>query len=126
MDDEYDFLELPTPATAYPSTSKHKIPYHQQQLQNPTPESNTGPGPIWSFLIPTASSLVTALVVVVALQLNTISLPSTKWVVDVDKCTCDCWDRAFKVPFDFDSFTPRNRLRRETMATEDISMSTSR
>ena len=127
LDDEYDILDLPTPATAHPSTSKHITPYRQRKLQIGIPESHTYPGPVWSFVFASTSFLVAALVVVFALQLNTLSLPSTKWVVDVDKCTCDCWDRAFKVPFDFDAPASHNPLRpRETMVTEDTSTSTSR
>src|ERR1700722_6665466 len=55
----------------------------------------TSPGaPLLQFIISTSAS---SLLVVLAMKLNVMFQSSPDWTVDVETCTCDCWDRKFKV-----------------------------
>src|SRR5438477_9880367 len=70
-DDEYDLLELPTTATTpTPTTSKSstfKSPFDRNRDDHRR----------WSFLTNVLATAIASLVVVVALQLNTLAQPST-------------------------------------------------
>jgi hypothetical protein len=49
------------------------------------------------FCLFVLSTSISSLVVILALNLNNLSQPSSDRIVDTENCTCDCWDRAFKV-----------------------------
>ena len=42
------------------------------------------------------ATLIAASVVVLAVYLNAAFQSTTDYKVDIDNCTCDCWDRKFK------------------------------
>jgi len=80
------------------------------------------------FCLFVLSTSISSLVVILALNLNNLSQPSSNRVVDTENCTCDCWDRAFKVreqSIGIRGFKLLNLLR-ATTSMEAISMYTSR
>ena len=48
------------------------------------------------IIVGAVGTLIAANVVVLAVYLNTIFQNTTNYKVNIDNCTCDCWDRKFK------------------------------
>ena len=51
---------------------------------------------ILRIIVGAVGTLIAASVVVLAVYLNTTFQNTTDYKVDIDNCTCDCWDRKFK------------------------------
>jgi hypothetical protein len=85
---ESDLDILPT------ATSPQGSQHHRTLLAKSTVQSFPWKSSTVIFI---CSTTISTFVVVLALKLNALSQSSTNRIVDVDNCTCDCWDRAFKV-----------------------------